>query len=112
MAYDIKGTITRGDRVASGVTTNTTTPVFEAPSGPKTFYAEVVGTGAVTQTWAIYGTPYPTAINGVLLATITLNDTTRDQEATPVITGNFTHFYAITTNTTGTGATGALFVMY
>jgi len=112
MPTEVLSAPTRADRVLSNLTTNATSGVFRVPSGPKSFYGEVVGTGAVTQTIAIYGTPYNTATNGVLLGTLTLSGTTRDQDALAVMTGWFPYFYAITTNTTGTDATGALYAMY
>jgi len=112
MPTEVLAAPTRADRVLSNMTTNTTSGVFRVPSGPKSFYGEVVGTGAVTQTIAIYGTPYNTAINGILLGTLTLSGTTRTQDACPVITACFPFYYAVTTNTTGTSATGAVYAMY
>lgn len=99
--------------VATNVTTDTTTaPVF-TPSGTKSFYANVVCTGgACTQTVAIYGNPVNSNKNGLLLCTITLSGTTRAQDACPVVTANFTYTYVVTTNTTGTNATGTIYVQY
>ena len=112
MPVEILAAPTRADRVLSNITADGTSDVFRVPSGAKSFYGEVVGTGSVAQTIAIYGTPYSTAINGVLLGTLTLSATTRDQDALPVITANFPHYYAVITATSGTGATGALYAMY
>ena len=98
--------------LTSGVTTDTTSAVSKLPGGLKTLYGEVVGTAAVTQTQAIYGTGFPTAINGILLCTITLSGTTRTQDACPPMSANFTFYYVVTTGTTGTGATGAVYAMY
>jgi hypothetical protein len=78
----------------------------------KSIYGQVVGTGAVTQTQAIYGDIDDDAANGALICTITLTDTSRDQAACSVITSSFTYYYVVTTNTTGTGATGAVYFMY
>ena len=41
--------------LAAGITTNTTTQTVRGRTGYKTFWAEVVGTGAVTATVTIYG---------------------------------------------------------
>jgi hypothetical protein len=98
--------------LASGVTTNTTSAVSKIPAGLKTLYGEVVGTGAITQTQDIYGTGYPTAVNGILLCTITLSGTTRAQDACPPMSANFNFYYVVTTSTTGTGATGAVYAMH
>ena len=65
--------------LASGITTNTTTSLIQnIPNGAKTFFGEVVcSSGTCTQTQAIFGTLYSTAINGVLLCTITLSAGTK-----------------------------------
>lgn len=90
----------------SGVTTDTTSAAVQIPTtGNKTFWAEVVGTGAVTATVTIYGCRTATAANGVLLATITLTATTRDQDAAATSTAPYPYFYATTASVTGTGAT-------
>ena len=80
--------------------------------GNKTYWGQVIGTGAVTQTQAIYGDVDNDGANGILLCTITLSGTTRAQDACPVVTAAFAYYYVITTNTTGTGATGAVYAMY
>ena len=99
--------------VASGVTTNTTTTAVAVPMGPKSFYGQVVCTsGACVQTQAIYGDIDNDAANGILLCTLTLTATTADYDACPVITANFTYYYVITTSTSGTLATGAVYAMY
>lgn len=98
--------------VASGVTTNTTTDTVSGVLGNKTYWGQVIGTGAVTQTQAIYGDVDNDGANGILLCTITLSGTTRAQDACPVVTAAFAYYYVITTNTTGTGATGAVYAMY
>jgi hypothetical protein len=98
--------------VASSVTTNTTTAAVAVPIGAKSFYGQVVGTGAVTQTQAIFGDTDNDAANGILLCTITLSGTTRTQDACPVVTAAFSYYYVTTTNTTGTAATGAVYAMY
>lgn len=108
----------RKQTIASNITTNATSTAMPAEvaqshnPGPKSFYGQVVGTGAVTQTQAIYGDIDDDAANGILLCTITLSGTTRAQDACPVITAQFRYYYVITTNTTGTGATGAVYAMY
>ncbi len=98
--------------LVAGVTTNTTSPTVRGRVGYKTFWAEVVGTGAVTATVTIYGCRTPAAENGVLLATITLTATTRDQDAAATSTAPYPYMYAITTNVTGTGATVNVEVFY
>jgi hypothetical protein len=100
--------------LTSGVTTNTTSALVKnIPNGAKTFFGEVAcSSGTCTQTQAIFGTLYATAINGVLLCTITLSATTRAQDACPAVTAAFPNVYVITTNTTGTAATGAIYVLY
>lgn len=100
--------------VAAGITTNTTTAAVLIPTGVgfKSIYGQVTGTGAVTQTQAIYGDIDNDSANGVLLCTLTLSGTTRAQDACPPFTANFSYFYVTTTNTTGTGATGAVYAMY
>lgn len=96
----------------TGVTSNSTSAVFAAPSTPKTFWAEVVGTGAVTATVALYGARTAAAANGVLLATILLSGTTRAQDAVAAIFATYPYYYLVTTNVTGTGATVQSEVFY
>ena len=100
------------ESLASGVTTNTTSATTPGKSGNKTFWAEVVGTGAVTATVKIYGARTSTAANGVLLATITLSDTTQAQDVATTSTANYPYYYVVTTNVTGTGATVHVEVFY
>lgn len=99
---------------ATGITTNTTSPVFQIPSNSPSrynFYAELTGTGAITQTLSIYGTVKTSATFGVLLGTITLSGTTSTQDATAVLTSVWPNYYVVTTNTTGTGASGGLYFL-
>lgn len=99
--------------IATGITANTTSAVVDVPNGPKTFFGQVECTsGACAQTQAIYGTNYPTAVKGVLICTITLTATTADYDACPVVTAAFPRYYVITTATSGTSATGAVYVSY
>ena len=103
----------RWTQLCAGVTTDTTsTPVKIPSTGYKTFHGKVSGTGAVAQTQAIYGTMKSTAIEGVLIATITLTSTTVDTDATSVVTANFPYYYVVTTSTSGTGATGEVHAIY
>lgn len=107
------GAVTTKLTVASGVTTNTTTASLAVPSGSKSFYGQVVcSSGACTQTQALYGDIDDDEANGILLCTLTLSGTTRAQDACPVITAAFSYYYVVTTNTTGTSATGAVYAMY
>lgn len=104
---------TQVQAITTGVTTDTTSGVVQVPSGPKSFFGQVVcSSGACVQTQAIYGTWTATAANGILLCTLTLSGTTRTQDACPVVTATFLYYYVITTNTSGTAATGAVYAMY
>jgi hypothetical protein len=99
--------------VTSGVTTNTTSTAALVPVGSKTFYGQVVcSSGACVQTQAIYGDIDSDAANGILLCTLTLSGTTRAQDACPVVTSAWSYIYVITTATSGTSATGAVYAMY
>lgn len=99
--------------LASGVTTNTTTTPVAGVVGGKSIYGQVVcSSGACAQTQAVYGDIDSDAANGVLLCTLTLSGTTRAQDACPVITANFSYLYVVTTATSGTSATGAVYAMY
>lgn len=110
----ILGSLVNTQVITSGVTTNTTsTSVSGIPAGAKTFYGEVVcSSGACVQTQAIYGALNGTAANGILLCTLTLSGTTRTQDACPVINAAFPFYYVITTATSGTAATGAVYALY
>jgi hypothetical protein len=99
--------------LASGVTTNTTSSAVAGVEGWKSIYGQVVcSSGTCVQTQAIYGDIDSDAANGVLLCTLTLSGTTRAQDACPVITANFSYLYVVTTATSGTSATGAVYAMY
>lgn len=101
--YDIS--VTRSSVGMTGVTSNTTSSTVASAVGPKTFWAEVVGTGAVTATVAFYGARTSSAANGVLLATITLSGTTQAQDAAGASFAPYPYYYIVTTGVTGTGAT-------
>lgn len=62
-------------------------------TGYKTFWAEVVGTGAVTATVTIYGCRTIENANGVLVTTITLSDTTRGQDVATTSTAVYPYYY-------------------
>ena len=112
---DIVGARAQIVPIATGVTTNTTSSpaVGGVPAGRKTIFGQVVcSSGACTQTQAIYGTMNATAASGILLCTLTLSGTTRAQDACPVITAVFPFYYVITTNTSGTAATGDVVAVY
>lgn len=99
--------------VADAVITDTTSSNVILPIGWRTFYGQVVCTsGACTQTQKIFGTGAATAINGILICTITLSATTRAQDSCPVTMVVFPFYYVTTTNTTGTAATGSVYVFY
>jgi len=91
--------------LASGITSNTTSATTRGHIGSKTFWAEVVGTGAVAVTVNIYGARTIAAANGVLLATLTLSGTTQAQDATPTSIAAYPYYYVTTTGISGTGAT-------
>ena len=98
--------------LANNVTTNTTIGPTNGVPDAKTFWAEVIGTGAVTATIEIYGARTSTAANGVLLATITLSGTTQAQDVATTSTANYPYYYVVTTNVTGTNATVNVEVFY
>ena len=108
------GGATRSTTMATAVTTNTTSTAVALPVGSKSIYGSVTGTGAVTQTQAIYGgiTSGVTSSNGILLCTLTLSGTTTAVDACPVITANFLFYIVVTTNTSGTGASGVVTAMH
>lgn len=108
------GGVVRSTTMASAVTTNTTSAAVALPVGNKTIYGSVTGTGAITQTQAIYGgiTSGVTSTTGIPLCTLTLTGTTAVYDACPVITANFPFYIVVTTATTGTGATGTVTGMY
>jgi len=89
----------------NGVTTNTTSDTILGLPEAKTFWGEVVGTGAVTATIKIYGCRTATAANGVLVATITLSGTTIAVDAAAVSQAVYPYYYVVTENVAGTGAT-------
>lgn len=99
-------------RMMTGVTTNTTSDTIRGRIGYKTFWAEVVGTGAVTATVTFYGCRTQSATYGVQVAQIVLSDTDRDQDAASVSAAAYPYYYAVTTNVTGTGATVLAEVFY
>jgi hypothetical protein len=108
------GGAVRSTTMASAVTTNTTSAAVALPVGSKSIYGSVTGTGAITQTQAIYGgiTSGVTSTTGILLCTLTLSGTTAVYDACPVMTANFLYYIVVTTVTTGTGASGTVTAMY
>ena len=98
--------------LADGVTTDTTSPAQVGPPGFKTFWAQVVGTGAVSVTVKVYGDINDDETGGVLLATITLSGTTQAQDAAASITANYPYLYAVTESISGTGASVTVKVFY
>lgn len=87
----------------NAATSNGTSSVYELPYGNNVAQAFVTGTGAVTATCQIYGNMTSSTTNGVLLATIILNNTTSDS-AGGVINGPWPYIYGVLSNLTGTGA--------
>lgn len=109
----VSGGVVRSTTMASAVTTNTTSSAVAVPTGTKTFYGSVDGTGAVTQTQVIYGglTSGVTATTGEAICTFTLSGTTHAHGAC-VSTAPWLFYIVVTTNTTGTSATGVVTAMY
>jgi hypothetical protein len=83
------------------------------PVGGKTIYGSVDGTGAVTQIQSIYGgiTSGVTSTTGELLCVLNLSGTTH-AHASCYTTTPWLFYIVVTTNTTGTGATGVVTAMY
>ena len=108
------GGAVRSTPMASAVTTDTTSLAVALPTGSKTIYGSVTGTGAITQTQKIYGgiTSGVTSTTGILLCTLTLSGTTAVYDACPVMTANFLFYIVVTTATTGTSASGTVTAMY
>lgn len=96
----------------NGVTTNATSATILGLPEAKTFWGEVVGTGAVTATIKIYGARTATAANGVLVATITLSGTTTATDAATPSFAVYPYYYVVTENVTGTDATVRAEVFY
>lgn len=108
------GGVVRSTTMASAVTTDTTSAAVALPTGSKTIYGSVTGTGAITQTQKIYGgiTSGVTSTTGILLCTLTLSGTTAVYDACPVMTANFLYYIVVTSSTTGTSASGTVTAMY
>lgn len=102
--------------LASDVTTNTTSVATPGVTGYKTFWGQVLcSSGACAQTQEIYGgivSTFVPATEGVLLCTITLTATTRDQDACATSTAPWPFYKVVTTATSGTGATGNVLLIY
>ena len=108
------GMVVRSTTMATAVTTNTTSTAVALPVREKTIYGSVDGTGAVTQIQSIYGgiTSGVTSTTGELLCTLVLSGTTHAHATCAPITANFLFYIVVTTNTTGTSATGVTTAMY
>lgn len=110
----VSGGAVRSTTMASAVTTDTTSAAVALPTGSKTIYGALTGTGAITQTQKIYGgiTSGVTSTTGILLCTLTLSGTTAVYDACPVMTANFLYYIVVTSSTTGTSASGTVTAMY
>lgn len=106
------GSTTAKLKIAEDLTTNTTSTAVPVPAGTKVVYGIVTGTGAVTQTQALYGDIDSDAANGDLLCTLTLSGTTTAKDACPPFDAPYSYFYVVTTLTTGTSASGVIYAMY
>ncbi len=89
----------------TGVTTNTTSATFTLPSGSKTPWASVTGTGAQVANVALYCDGENTTTHGSLIGTIALSATTKDVDELPQFTKDCNWYHWVTTSISGTGAT-------
>ena len=107
------GGVVRQTTVTMGAaaTANGTTAAFAVPTGIKTFYGQVVGTGSVLQTQTIYGDVDNDAANGIAVCVLVNSGTTRDQSFCRT-DAPFLYYYVVTSATSGTSATGAVYVAY
>jgi|CXWL01.1.fsa_nt_gi hypothetical protein len=110
----VSGGAVRGKTMASAVTTDTTSAAVALPTGSKSIYGSVTGTGPIAQTQKIYGgiTSGVTSTTGILLCTLTLGGTTAVYDACPVMTANFLYYIVVTSSTSGTSASGTVTAMY
>lgn len=110
----VSGGAVRSTTMASAVTTDTTSAAVALPTGSKSIYGSVTGTGPITQTQKIYGgiTSGVTSTTGILLCTLTLSGTTAVYDACPVMTANFLYYIVVTSSTSGTSASGTVTAMY
>ena len=109
----VTGAASKATLAGTGIATNQTSATFTIPSGAKTPLAKVEGTGAVTQTWTLFGAYDSTATLGNSLCVITLSASTKGYatcDSGAQLTKDYAFYYFTTTNTTGTGATGELIV--
>lgn len=99
--------------VAANVTTDTTTDAVECESPePRTALARIQGTGAISQTLALYGNDIESTDDGFLLATFTLSGTTKAQDAVGSLSAPYKYYYVVTTGTSGTGCRGTVKLIY
>jgi hypothetical protein len=100
-------------RLATGVSTNTTSTVSVIPPGFKTFLGQLrCATGTCVQVQAVYGALTEDAIEGVLLCTLALSASLVSQDVCAGATADYPFYYVITTGTTGTSPVGTLDVIY
>jgi hypothetical protein len=100
--------------LANNVTTNTTIGPTNGVPDAKTFWAEVVGTGAVSCTVKIWGSRKSTyaANTAMLLSTLTPSDTTEAVDAAAVSLATYPYYFVTTESISGTGATVRVEVFY
>ena len=98
--------------LVNGVTANSTSDTIPGLPEAKTFWGEVVGTGAVTATIKIYGARTATAANGVLVATLSPSGTTTGVDSAATSLACYPYYYVVTENISGTGATARAEVFY
>lgn len=89
----------------TGVTTNTTSATFTLPTGAKTPWATVTGTGAQVVDVALYCDGENTTTNGILIGTIALSATTKDVDQLTQFTKDCNWYHFGTANISGTSAT-------
>lgn len=99
-------------RLASGVTTNTTSSISVLPPGVKTYRGKLLcTTGTCAQVLTLYGDDDDDAANGTVLCTMTLSASLVDS-AVCVGQADYPYYYVTSTGTTGTGPLGVLDATY
>lgn len=111
----VSGGAVRFSYLGVAVTTDTTSASITLPTGPKSVYAVLTGTGAITQTIKIYSgvaTGFTPSTEGILLCTLTLSGTTTVADQCPVITAPGLFYKQVTSSTSGTSASSTTVVQY
>lgn len=99
-------------RLATGVSTNTTSSISVLPPGVKTYRGKLLcTTGTCAQVLTLYGDDDDDAANGTVLCTMTLSASLVDS-AVCVGQADYPYYYVTSTGTTGTGPLGVLDATY